>query len=174
MMQKPVPFDPADHIDALRRFAVSLTRDASDSEDLVQDTLLRAVERSDDLRAQQSTRSWLFAILHNRFLDRRRAQMRAVRHETAAQATRGDVTPAPQELAVRLGQLREAFGRLPAEQRQTLELVAVRGMACREAADYLEIPLGTLLSRLSRARAALRAFEDETPPPSTRKGRSDR
>src|SRR3954454_24654349 len=74
------------------------------------------------------------------------------------------VAPADQESSVRLQQVRQAFLNLPEEQRAALHLVAIEGLSYQEAAGALGIPLGTLMSRIGRARAALRAFEDGTIP----------
>ncbi|MEC7762535.1 MAG: sigma-70 family RNA polymerase sigma factor [Pseudomonadota bacterium] len=160
MQDEKLPSDIAGHMPELRRFAMALTREPSERDDLVQDTILRALEKRDRLRDPGGLKSWLFQIMQNRFIDLRRAtRSRAVR-EAQLQWTGDDHSPAKQDHVVRLGQIRRAFDRLPPEQKRALELVALDGMTCRAAADRLEVPLGTLLSRLARAREALRRFED--------------
>lgn len=153
-------FDVTPHMDALRRYARVLTRDGPDADDLVQGALLRAVERLDQWRNDADMRVWLMSILHNHHIDQ-------VRSRAAAQARDGawaDLAPSvalPQgEQAARLRQLRAAFLDLPAEQREAMHLVAIEGLVVAEAAAILAVPPGTVMSRLGRARATLRRFED--------------
>jgi RNA polymerase sigma-70 factor (ECF subfamily) len=141
----------------LRRYARSLTRDESQAEDLVQDTLVRAYERRGSFRVGNNLRAWLLSILHNTFIDERR-KAEGLRLERLAEIATLTV-PADQESRVRFQQIRQAFLSLPDEQRAALHLVAVEGLSYQEAATALGIPTGTLMSRLGRARAALRAFE---------------
>ncbi|PWR25408.1 sigma-70 family RNA polymerase sigma factor [Zavarzinia aquatilis] len=142
----------------MRRYALALTRDAAAADDLVQDALLRAFERRASFRPDGPLRSWLLSILHNCFIDGRRRDDARGRRDAAFVS---DEHSAPaQEHAVRLGQVAEAFLGLPAEQRAALHLVAVEGMSYAEAAAVLDIPAGTVMSRISRARAALRAMEE--------------
>jgi RNA polymerase sigma-70 factor, ECF subfamily len=143
----------------LRRYARALTRDESQAEDLVQDTLVRAYERRGSFRVGNNLRAWLLSILHNTFIDeRRRRKAEGLRLEQLAEIATSTV-PADQESRVRFQQIRQAFLSLPDEQRAALHLVAVEGLSYQEAATALGIPSGTLMSRLGRARAALRAFE---------------
>jgi RNA polymerase sigma-70 factor (ECF subfamily) len=143
----------------LRRYARALTRDESQAEDLVQDTLVRAYERRGSFRLGGNLRVWLLSILHNTFIDeRRRRNAESLRIEQLAEVATAEL-PADQESRVRFQQIRQAFLCLPDEQRSALHLVAVEGLSYQEAAAALGIPTGTLMSRLGRARAALRAFE---------------
>ncbi|MCE6959185.1 sigma-70 family RNA polymerase sigma factor [Cereibacter sphaeroides] len=148
----------------LRRYARSLTRDAADAEDLVQEALLRAHERRASFRRGAGLRVWLLSILHNLFIDGLRSRRARERREAAAGELLPSVVQAPQEMAVRLAQIREAFNRLPEEQRSALHLVAIEGLSYSEAAAVLGVPQGTLMSRIGRARAALRAFEEGEAP----------
>ena len=162
-MSEPKRPDVIALIEPLRRYARSLTRDESRAEDLVQDTLVRAYERHGTFRAGGNLRAWLLSILHNTFVDeRRRDRAESRRIEEAAQVAElsGPAFPSDQESRVRLAQIQEAFLALPEEQRAALHLVAVEGLSYQEAAAALDVPLGTLMSRLGRARAALRAFEE--------------
>ncbi|MCB4769871.1 sigma-70 family RNA polymerase sigma factor [Ancylobacter sp. Lp-2] len=165
MMRKSSTFDVLGQLAALRRYARALTRDEADAEDLVQDALLRAYENRagfDPERgdAAQGLRGWLFAVLHNVFVDRRRARRaEAERERRLAEIAPVSGEPA-QEHHMRLAQIRDAFMGLPEEQRAALHLVAIEGLGYAEAAAALGIPQGTLMSRLSRARGALRAIED--------------
>jgi RNA polymerase sigma-70 factor (ECF subfamily) len=141
----------------LQRYARSLTRNDSDADDLVQDALVRAYDRRHTFRLGGDLRAWLLSVLHNSFVSGHRSR----RAEAARIKATGDLAPAhaepAQEHAVELASVRAAFGDLPAEQRAALHLVAVEGLSYQEAAASLGVPIGTVMSRLSRARAALRA-----------------
>ena len=159
-------FDVVGQLAALRRYARSLTRNDVDAEDLVHDTLLRAYERRSTFRTGRNLRTWLMSILHNRFIDGTRGRRaEAARNEDAAGLVEAQV-PAGQDHAVRLAAVRRIFLSLLEEQRAALHLVAIEGFSYEEAALTLGIPVGTLMSRLGRARAALRAVEDGTAQPS--------
>ncbi|HZH51820.1 MAG TPA: sigma-70 family RNA polymerase sigma factor [Microvirga sp.] len=145
----------------LRRYARSLARDENQAEDLVQDALVRAYERRSSFRSAGNLRGWLLSILHNTFVDGRRRDAAETRRTQQVAEFTGGVVPADQESHVRLRQIRAAFMSLPDDQRAALHLVAIEGLTYQEAAGALGIPLGTLMSRLGCARAALRAFEAE-------------
>jgi RNA polymerase sigma-70 factor (ECF subfamily) len=160
-------FDVPAQLSAMRRYARSLTRSENDAEDLVQDALVRAYEKRgsfEPVKADQGRglRVWLLSVLHNAFIDRRRSRIAEQRRAAQAAELTDVSTPPAQELHVRLAQVREAFLDLPEEQRAALHLVAIEGLGYAEAAAALGIPQGTLMSRLSRARATLRALEDGT------------
>lgn len=153
-------FDVIGQLAGLRRYARSLTRDEVDAEDLVHDTLLRAYERRSTFKPGRNIRTWLMSILHNRFVDGMRGR-RADAARVAQSALLADESvPAGQDHAVRLAEVRRAFLALPEEQRTALHLVAIEGFTYEEAAHTLGIPTGTLMSRLGRARATLRAKEE--------------
>ncbi len=160
------PFNVIGQLAALRRYARSLVRNPDDAEDLVHDALVRALERRSTFRSGGSIRNWLMSILHNTHIDRLRRDRATHRRQDAALELTEFVAPAGQEHAVRLGQVRDAFLALPEEQREALHLVAIEELSYQEAADVLNIPVGTLMSRISRARARLRAMEggEETNP----------
>lgn len=156
-------FDVLGQLAALRRYARSLTRDGGDAEDLVHDALVRAYERRASFRRGGNLRAWLLSIVHNTFVDGARSRRaEAARIERASHLTDASLN-APQEHSIRLAQVREAFLGLGEEQRAALHLVAIEGLSYQEAADALGIPLGTLMSRIGRARAALREMEDASP-----------
>lgn len=156
-------FDILGQLGSLRRYARSLTRDSTDAEDLVHDALVRAYERRGTFRAGGNLRAWLLAIVHNAFIDKVRSRKsEAARIEQAGYLADGSVQ-APQEHSVRLAQVRDAFFTLPEEQRSALHLVAIEGLSYQQAADTSGVPLGTLMSRIGRARAALREMEDAAP-----------
>lgn len=159
MSQQKSSFDVVGQLGALRRYARSLTRGGADAEDLVHDALVRAYERRATFQKGGDLRSWLLSILHNSFIDRMRSRKaEAGRLERAAELQPGEAA-ASQDHVVRLAQVRQAFLGLPEEQRAALHLVAIEGLSYQQAADTLAVPIGTLMSRIGRARAALRALE---------------
>jgi RNA polymerase sigma-70 factor (ECF subfamily) len=166
----PHPLDDAlrELLPRLRRFALWLTRDLSSADDLVQGALERALSRWSSRREEASLRSWLFAILYRQFLDGRR---RARRHAWLLGRLRMEEepqSPSAEREAVAQSML-QAFERLSPEQRSLLLWVTVEGLSYQEVAQILDVPIGTVMSRLSRARAALRRLgEGETTTPSLR------
>ena len=152
----------------LRRFAQWLTRDPATADDLVQSTLERALAQWHRRRDEQALRPWLFTILYRQFVDSRR---RAQRYEAMLDRFhRGSRTEHPSvEQEVMAQSVLQALDQLPAEQRNLLLWTSVEGLSYREVADLLEIPLGTVMSRLSRARQALRSLsEGKSPTPALR------
>ena len=146
----------------LRRFALVLTRDAEAADDLVQDTIERVLARWHLRRPDRPIRPWLFAILRNLYLSdgRRRRRRRAVLiddpdGEAAAHAAHPGSEP---ELSLEAREALSLLAALPEEQRTALELVAVEGFSYRETAEIMGVPVGTVMSRLSRAREKLRAL----------------
>jgi RNA polymerase sigma-70 factor (ECF subfamily) len=152
-----------DEIPRLRRYARALTRDFNAADDLVQDCLARALgkvhlwERGSDLRA------WLFTILHNQFVNQVR---RSVREGTAIAAQENSRTlssgPA-QSTRLELRDLERAMAKLPEEQRAVILLVGLEGMRYEEVAAVLNVPVGTVRSRLSRGRDMLRQLMGMNP-----------
>ncbi|MGV1950239.1 sigma-70 family RNA polymerase sigma factor [Agrobacterium vitis] len=159
MNNKSGPFDVIGQLAALRRYALSLVRNADEAEDLVNDALVRAYEHQNSFRRGGNIRQWLFSILHNTHVDSLRRRRSAARRDALAADLVDPVIGAEQEHVVRLAQVRRAFLELPEEQRQALHLVAIEELSYQEAAEVLDIPMGTLMSRLSRARARLRDLE---------------
>ncbi|CAG2154845.1 ECF RNA polymerase sigma factor EcfG [Cupriavidus yeoncheonensis] len=141
----------------LRRYARALTGDAAWADDLVQDTVERALGRTSLLRAHSNTRTWLMTILRHLYIDQLRK-----RRELALDAD----DPVWQRLEARDGEVDElllldvqrALYRLPLEQREVLLLVALEQLSYQEAAAILRVPVGTVMSRLSRAREHLRVL----------------
>jgi RNA polymerase sigma-70 factor (ECF subfamily) len=152
-------FNVTGQLPALKRYAQALTRDETEAEDLVHDTVLRAYEGRASFRPDGDLKRWLFSVLHNTFVSTRRSRRADQRRIDGVAEITETETQASQEASLRLAQIRTAFAALPPEQREVLHLVAIEGMAYGEAADVLGVPLGTLMSRLGRARASLRAFE---------------
>lgn len=138
----------------LRRFALWLARDAHAADDMVQSTVERALSKWGSRREQDSLRAWLFAILYRLFLDgKRRAGLyaRLLRTMSGEEPT----WPSAERVAIANATL-GAFAALPVEQRSLLLWITVEGMTYREVADILGVPIGTVMSRLSRARRAFR------------------
>ncbi len=150
--------DVAHCLAPLRRYARVLTREPGAADELVQETLLRAYERAATFQAGAALKPWLLAILHNLHVgSRRRAAVEVRVIETVAQHSllnTGD--PLPSEHALLLQEVAARFDALPETQRAVLHLIVVEGLSYRQAADALAVPIGTVMSRLSRARAALR------------------
>lgn len=156
--------DVAAQAPALKRYALALTRDGDVAEDLVQDTLARAMSR-EHLWHGGSLRAWLFTILTN--LDRNRRRSLAVRPSTDEFEDRHFAVP-PSDPMVRRA-IENGVASLPADQREVLLLVALEGLSYREVADVQDVPIGTVMSRLSRARSALRAALDGSRQPHLRR-----
>jgi RNA polymerase sigma-70 factor (ECF subfamily) len=140
----------------LRRYARALVRDVADADDLVQECLTRALAKLHLWREGSNLRAWLFTILHNQYVNHIR---RAIRTGVSVEL---DETwpplrrPATQEKSIELRDLDRALGQLPAEQRTVILLVGLEGMPYSDVAMVLGIPTGTVRSRLSRGRTALR------------------
>ena len=141
----------------LRRFARSLTRDAADADDLTQMALERALKAKAQWQPGTRMDSWMLKIMRNSWIDEVRSRTRRAR--TLAPEEEGLVTVASPddafEQAAEADSIGRAMGELPTEQREVIALVLVDGLSYREAADVLDIPIGTLTSRLTRGRQAL-------------------
>lgn len=141
------------HVASLRRYALVLTRDPVAADDLVQETLLKAIDKADSFQPGTNLRPWLFRILHNTHVsDLRRARTRA----DAAPDLPEPISRECQHTQLELKQVLGALDVLPEAQRLPIILVALREMSYAEAARTLDVPLGTFMSRLGRGRAALR------------------
>ncbi|ALH79335.1 RNA polymerase sigma factor [Sphingopyxis macrogoltabida] len=141
----------------LRRFARGLVREASDADDLCQGAIERALKSQGQW--QQGTRldSWMYRIIRNLWIDERRAAGRRGVHtpiDDAVTQVAGDGA-AEVEVGALRGDVDGAMARLPDEQREVVMLVLVEGYAYREAAEILEVPVGTVTSRLARGRETL-------------------
>ncbi|MDY0107256.1 MAG: RNA polymerase sigma factor [Giesbergeria sp.] len=155
-----------DHVPALRRYARVLTGNAWAADDLVQDTLERACRKWLLWRSGSNLRAWLFTLMHHLYLNQRRGTppMQAVdvdslREEMAA-------PPSGTDDAL---DLERCLLRLPAEQRAVLLLVALEDMPYADVARVLQIPVGTVMSRLSRARTRLRELMQPGEAPALRR-----
>ena len=141
----------------LRRFARSLVRDPDRADDLVQSACQRALERLDQVREGTRLDSWLYRIIYTRWIDKlRRGQTRSANlvvltSEDAPVAGYGE---AGNDMATALD-IKKALGKLPAEHHAAVTLVSVEGYSYEEAASVLDVPVGTVASRVARARAML-------------------
>jgi RNA polymerase sigma-70 factor, ECF subfamily len=143
-------------IPRLRRYARALTHDAGRADDLVQNCLLRALTKQHLWQEGTDLRAWLFTILHNLHVNEVR---RAARDNGTVSAEELAAALPVDESATHSLQLRDlhrALGRLPEEQRQIILLAGLEGMRYEQIAQILDIPIGTVRSRLSRGREALR------------------
>jgi len=144
----------------LRRYARALAGNRDDADDLVQDTLERAWSRAGLWRNVADMRAWLFGIMHNLHVDALRRGRLAV---VALDDDNDAVAPPPQAARAVVLDLQAALERLAPEQREVLLLVALEDMAYADIARTLGIPLGTVMSRLSRGRERLRLLLDGAP-----------
>lgn len=143
-----------DHLPAMRAFAISLTRDISFADDIVQDAVVKAWENFDRFQAGTNLRAWLFTILRNTYYSVRRRSFREVPD------TQGIHTDALAEKPAHDGRLqitdfRVALAQLSDEQREALLLVGASGFSYDEAADMCGVAVGTIKSRIARARQRL-------------------
>lgn len=155
------------HIPALRRYARALTRNGDLADDLVQDCLERAIRKKSLWRPTGSLKGWLFRILLNVYRNDRRRQRHSA-HEALDSLPVEPAAPPPQQDRLALAEVSRAMDNLPDEQREALLLVVLEGMSYADAAKVLEIPAGTLMSRLSRARATLKRLTEGSDEPRLR------
>lgn len=141
----------------LRRYALSLTRRPDQADDLVQQTVERAIAGSASFDSVQRLEPWLFRIMRNGFIDQtRRRRSAGVQLDVHDMPEALPTDPGPAlEARLMLRSVEAAMATLPTEQREILHLVCVEEMSYAETARILDIPLGTVMSRLSRARLAL-------------------
>ncbi|MFD3264266.1 sigma-70 family RNA polymerase sigma factor [Phenylobacterium ferrooxidans] len=155
--------DVARMIPALRAFAWSLCRNGSDADDLVQDTLIKAWSNRDKFEPGTNLRAWLFTILRNTYYTQIVRRRREVRDELGEYA--GALkTPPTQDWSVAMHAMQDALQHLPAEHREALILVGAAGLSYEEAADICGCAVGTIKSRVNRARARLLKIMDADDP----------
>jgi RNA polymerase sigma-70 factor (ECF subfamily) len=151
----------------LRRFGHALTGSADDGDDLVQDALEKALSREDQYREGTRLDSWMYKIMQNAWIDNRRANARRARviqpmsEDIIAVSEDGRETFDEQ---INLRQVREMMTRLHEDERAVLSLVSIDGLTYRQAADTLDVPIGTVMSRLARARNKLLKLMEGGPP----------
>jgi RNA polymerase sigma-70 factor (ECF subfamily) len=151
-----------EHLPSLRRYARALTGDTWAADDLVQDTLERACSKWQLWAVGTDLRAWLFTLMHNLYLNQRRMAKVALNSVSIDDVEAELHAPSPgTDEPLDLGR---CLQRLPADQRAVLLLVAVEDMSYEDAAKVLAIPVGTVMSRLSRARSRLRELMDGRQP----------
>lgn len=155
-MSQFMPADILEEIASMRRYARSLTHDDQSADDIVQDAVMKALEKLHLFRPDGSRRGWLLAIVHNIFVSARRRDEVRARHDLHFAALLTDRLEPDQEDGERLRRVALALARLPEQRRAVLQLIAVEERSYQEAAVLLGIPVGTVMSRLSRARRDLR------------------
>jgi len=149
------------HIPGLRRFACSLLRGNQEhADDLVQDSLERALSNWHQRRLEADLRSWVYTIVYNRFLTERRRQRRYATYHSLTECVDQDLptTDGGQNAALIHRDLLRGVAALPQEQRAVLLLVGVEDFSYKDAARALGVPIGTVMSRLSRGRERLRQY----------------
>lgn len=145
-------------IPRLRRFAYALTGSLDEGDDVVQTACLKALDRLDQFEHGTRFDSWMFRIVQNSFIDTTRSRWRKTTTadpELIALASDDGADAAASERRLHLADVRKAVAELPDDQRSVLGLVAIEGRTYKEAADILGLPIGTVMSRLARARAKL-------------------
>lgn len=150
-------------IPALRAFAWSLSHNGSDADDLVQDTLIKAWSNRDKFETGTNLRAWLFTILRNTYYTnvlRRRREVRDEQGEYASMLR----SPPTQDWSLAMSALQAALQQLPVEHREALILVGAAGLSYEEAAEICGCALGTIKSRVNRARARLLKIMDADEP----------
>jgi RNA polymerase sigma-70 factor, ECF subfamily len=167
-----------DMLPRLWAFALRISGDRHDAEDLVQRACVRALERAHQLQPDTSPLSWMFSIVHSTWINELRA--RSVRKRSSMEwdddflENLADPVDKGPETQLMHSQIISAVERLPEAQRVVMLLVAVEGLSYQEAAEVLEVPIGTVMSRLSRARQAVGAlFSTRDPKPEASVTRRD-
>lgn len=157
-------------IPALRRYARMLSKDRSAADDLVQDCLERLFTRWHLRRPDEELKAWVFTILHNLAMNHFRRAARHARHMPLDDVDEAALSlPAPQESTVTHAQVLAAIDHLPDDYRSVFLLIAVEELSYAEAASVLDVPIGTIMSRLYRARMRLQTqLTDNATPPALR------
>ena len=151
-------------IPALRRYAFSLFHQQEEADDLVQDCLERALKKQSLWQQGSSLRAWLFTMQHNLYINQLRSKGRQPQMTFEIETLTHNQKPQQGEVLMR--DINFCIQQLPEDQRQVLLLVTVEGFTYKEVGKIMNIPLGTVMSRLSRARKALQLLMDGSATPS--------
>lgn len=149
----------------LRRFAFALTGDADDADDLLQNTLLKLLNHPQDLD-EHSLMKWSFRVCKNLWIDEyrsRKVRTDASKNPELQESALTENGEKAQEKANTLKQVNQAMDQLPEDQRCVLALVAMQGLSYRDTAEALKLPLGTVMSRLARARVSVSQYLKQQP-----------
>jgi len=164
-MNRPLSFEDelTTLLPRLRRFAHALARDGSDADDLAQATIERALRSKAQWQPGTSLHGWCCRIMRNLWIDTARSRGRRAAYEAPEEAGEqvGSDPRAAIEASVDLKRIMAAMSRLPDEQREVVALILIEGFGYREAAEMLDLPIGTVSSRLVRGRNALLAMVGE-------------
>ncbi|MCG8595848.1 MAG: sigma-70 family RNA polymerase sigma factor [Kiloniellales bacterium] len=168
----PNPKDSVlEHISGLRRYALRLSGNSVDADDLVQESLSRALMRQRKNAEIRNLRAYLFSVLHNTHVDRMAERRRWHENVTEAFLENSQFCPASQPDRLALYEVAKALDAMPEEQRHALLLVGYEGLSYKESAAILGVPVGTVMSRLSRARDTLRRLTNRAPAGQAKKRR---
>ncbi len=148
-----------EHLPAMRAFAISLTRNGAVADDMVQDTLVKAWTNMDSFNVGSNMRAWLFTILRNTYYSSRRKSRREVSDVDGAFTENLAEKPA-HDGHLQMADFRTALGKLKDEQREALLLVGALGFSYEEASETTGVPVGTVKSRINRARKQLAELMD--------------
>jgi RNA polymerase sigma-70 factor, ECF subfamily len=151
-------------IPRLRRYARYLTRDSDRADDLVQECLARAIAKVDSWQPGTNMRAWLFVILRNAHISEVRRHNRGPALDVVEDDHPGLAVGGGYDVRLEMLELRVAFDELTTEHREVLHLIVIEGLKYEEAAEILGVPVGTVRSRLSRARLTLRNRLEVSPP----------
>lgn len=154
-----------EHLSAMRAFAMSLTRNATLADDMVQDAVVKAWSKIDTFEAGTNMRAWLFTIVRNTYYSNRRKARREVSDTDGALTATLSQKP-DHDGRLQMQDFHIAFAQLPDEQREALVLIGAEGFSYEEAAETCGVAVGTVKSRVNRARAKLAELmgvDDNTP-----------
>lgn len=151
------------HVPHLRRYARALTGNVARADDLVQDTLERAWIKFHLWRPNLGLRPWLFTIMHNVYVNQVRTQARRAFDPLGDEEINGGIARPNQADMLEVADIAACLEQLPAEQRETLLLVTLEEMSYQQVSEILGIPIGTVTSRLARARVRLKALIEGGP-----------
>jgi RNA polymerase sigma-70 factor (ECF subfamily) len=140
----------------LNRYALKIAGSPDEAEDLVQDCVERALRKSNLYRPDTNLRAWMFTMMRNLFINRKRREKVSQRYTETARLESSQVTAPIQVTQIFLNQTVSALGSLGREEREAVRLLGIEERSHREAADEMDLPVGTMKSRLFRARAKLR------------------
>jgi RNA polymerase sigma-70 factor (ECF subfamily) len=154
---EPFERDLTELLPRLRRFAHTLSKNGPDADDLTQLTVERALRSRDQWQPGTRLDSWLFRIMRNLWIDTARSRARREKHESPEEQAEliGEDPRQAMDAALELKRVMAAMEQLPDEQREIVALILIEGFGYREVAEMLDLPIGTVSSRLVRGRTAL-------------------
>lgn len=147
-----------EHIDSLRKFAQRLTGNIPDAEDLVQATVLRALEKKYMFRDDSNLLAWMFKIMFNLFVSQYRRKIKFETKYDPEYFIQRQSVDSIQDTAMEAAQVSEAMQLLPKDQKEIIFLICAQKFKYQDAANFLSIPIGTVRSRLARARKNIKNF----------------